>query len=114
MDFIKEIVTSWATSEFLDSLHAKASVFCDNCHGPVLPVFDATVNNDQCLGCHGPMEHLVKRTEPADFKDRNPHMSHLGEIACTVCHKAHSESAVYCLGCHQQFKMRIQGEGKAQ
>jgi hypothetical protein len=112
MDMMKEIFTSWAFSEYMDNLHAKTSVSCANCHGKELPAPDATVINSKCLECHGPMDQLAKKTEPADFKDRNPHKSHLGEIACTVCHKAHSESKVYCLGCHQQFKMTIQGAGK--
>lgn len=111
MDFLKEIFTSWATSTFTDNLHARAFVSCSNCHDQALPAFDASVENSKCLQCHGPMDKLAKHTEPVDFKDRNPHLSHLGEIGCTVCHKAHSESVVYCLGCHQQFKMKIQGSG---
>jgi hypothetical protein len=58
------------------------------------------------------MEELAKKTEPKDFPDRNPHKSHLGEIACTVCHRAHAESKVYCLGCHQKFEMKITGGEK--
>ncbi len=109
MDLMKEIFTSWASSNYMDNLHAKAWIACAKCHGKELPMPDATVENNQCLDCHGPMDQLAKKTEPKDFKDRNPHKSHLGEIACTVCHKAHSESKVYCLGCHQKFKMKIQG-----
>lgn len=110
MDVLKEIFASWADSGYLDSLHAKASVTCTNCHGTKLPQLDATVDNNGCLRCHGPMEELAKKTEPADFKERNPHQSHLGEIDCTVCHKAHAESKVYCLGCHKKFVMNIPGE----
>jgi len=95
----------------MDNLHAKAFISCANCHGKELPAPDTTVENGKCLECHGPMDQLVKKTEPAEFKDRNPHKSHLGEIACTVCHKAHSESKVYCLGCHQKFEMKIKGAG---
>jgi len=112
LDLTKEIFTSWASSDYMDNLHAKASLSCMNCHGKDLPAPDATVENKKCLECHGPMDQLAQKTEPADFKDRNPHKSHLGEIACTVCHKAHSASKVYCLDCHQKFKMTIQGTGK--
>ena len=55
------------------------------------------------------MAQLAAKTEPAEFKDRNPHASHLGEIDCTVCHKAHGPSKIYCLGCHQKFVMTIPG-----
>lgn len=109
MAVLKEIFQSWSNSGYLDNLHAKASISCTNCHGKKLPDLDATVDNQRCLECHGPMEQLAKITEPADFKDRNPHHSHLGEIDCTVCHKAHGESKVYCLGCHQKFAMTIPG-----
>jgi hypothetical protein len=112
MELMKEIFTGWAASVYMDNLHAKAGISCANCHGKELPTFDVTVENTRCLACHGPMEALVKKTEPPEFKDRNPHQSHLGDIACTVCHKAHSESKVYCLGCHQNFKMTIQGAGE--
>jgi len=57
--------------------------------------------------CHGPQDQLAARSRPQDFPKRNPHDSHLGEIACTVCHHAHAESKVYCLDCHRNFVMKI-------
>ncbi len=105
----KEIFASWAGSSYTDAIHAKAGVTCGGCHGAEFPVADATVENSRCLSCHGPAERLATTTEPKDFKDRNPHKSHLGDINCRVCHRAHSESKVYCLDCHQYFKMRIAG-----
>jgi hypothetical protein len=94
MELLKEIFVSWAGSGHPDSLHAEAGFSCSQCHGKGLPTFDDTVENARCLACHGPMEELAKKTEPKEFKDRNPHKSHLGDIACTVCHKAHMESTV--------------------
>jgi CDGSH-type Zn-finger protein len=110
MGLMKQIFTSWASSSYTDNLHAKVGIACAQCHGKRLPKADDTVENSRCLACHGPMDTLAQKTEPKDFKDRNPHKSHLGDIACTVCHKGHSESKIYCLGCHQNFKMKIQGE----
>jgi hypothetical protein len=112
MDLMKEIFISWASSGHTDTLHAKAGIVCTQCHGKELPKADDTVENSSCLNCHGPMEKLALKTEPKDFKDRNPHKSHLGDIACTVCHKGHAESKVYCLGCHKQFEMKIPGGEK--
>ena len=113
MTLMKEIFTSWAGSKYTDNLHAAAKVTCIHCHGKEFPKADVTVENATCLNCHGPMDNLAKKTEPKDFKDRNPHKSHLGEVACTICHKGHAESKVYCLGCHQKFNMKIQGGAAA-
>jgi hypothetical protein len=109
MALMKQIFTSWASSSYTDNLHAKVGIACTQCHGKKLPKADDTVENNSCLACHGPTDKLAQKTESKDFKDRNPHKSHLGDIACTVCHKGHAESKVYCLGCHQNFKMKIQG-----
>jgi hypothetical protein len=109
MGLMKEIFLSWASSQYMDNLHAKAGVDCVGCHGKDLARADDTVENPRCLECHGPMETLAKKAEPKDFSDRNPHKSHLGDINCTVCHHAHGESKVYCLDCHQKFVMRIPG-----
>jgi hypothetical protein len=112
MVLMKEIFSSWAGSNFTDNLHARAGIACTQCHGKELPKADDTVENSRCLSCHGPLDQLAKKTEPKDFKDRNPHKSHLGEIACTVCHKGHAASKVYCLECHKGFNMKIQGAAK--
>jgi len=106
---IKNIFMSWAHSKNIDATHGKVDILCSACHDKKLPVTGDTVENDRCLTCHGPLEALQKRSEPKDFPDRNPHKSHLGDIACTVCHHSHKASTVYCLGCHGNFKMKIPG-----
>jgi len=113
MALMKEIFSSWAGSNYTDNLHARAGITCTQCHGKDIPKADDTVENGRCLACHGPLDKLAQKTEPKDFKDRNPHKSHLGDIACTVCHKGHAESKVYCLSCHPNFKMKIMGASQA-
>ncbi len=112
MDLLREIYSTLAKDEYTAKLHANRGVACSSCHGKALPKPDDTVENARCLTCHGPLEKLASKTEPKDFKDRNPHKSHLGEIACTVCHKAHGPSKVYCLDCHTKFQMKIPGQAK--
>jgi hypothetical protein len=112
MDLVKQEFASWANSSFTDHLHAKAMIDCGGCHGKELPVLDATVENSRCLACHGPLEQLAARSTPKDFPKRNPHQSHLGDIACTVCHHAHAASKAYCLDCHNNFKLAIPGAGQ--
>ena len=109
---IKQKFTSWMTSSFIDHLHAKANVDCGGCHGKEAPVLDSTVENSRCLACHGPLEKLAAKSAPKEFTKRNPHQSHLGDVACTVCHHAHAASKSYCLDCHNNFKMTIPGTGQ--
>lgn len=109
MELLKQVFSTWAGSPYLASLHGKKDVTCSGCHGDALPAKGDTVENRRCFECHGSAEKLVERTAPRDFPDRNPHLSHLGEINCTVCHRAHEASAVYCLDCHKRFEMKIPG-----
>lgn len=112
MDAFKQAFATWASSGYTDKLHAMAGIVCAGCHGKDLPKTNDTIENSRCLSCHGPMEQLAKKSEPADFKDRNPHKSHLGDISCTVCHVAHEVSKVYCLDCHRNFNIKIPGADK--
>jgi hypothetical protein len=111
MALIKEKFASWANSGFTDHLHARAMIDCGGCHGRQLPVLDSTVENSRCLACHGPLEKLAAKTAPKEFPKRNPHQSHLGDIACTVCHHVHSAARLYCLDCHKNFNLPIPGGG---
>lgn len=112
MNTMKEVFASWSSSQYTDNRHAKGGIVCAGCHGKDLPRADETVENPRCLECHGSVEILAKKTEPKDFPDRNPHKSHLGEINCTVCHRAHSPSKNYCLECHKNFDMKNLGGEK--
>jgi len=107
MALLKQVSGSWATSTYMDAGHGKKNVTCMGCHGKALPAEGDSVENDRCLACHGPPEILQAKTAPKEFPDRNPHKSHLGDIGCTVCHKGHKESAVYCLQCHPNFQMKL-------
>lgn len=109
LENMKNIFSSWSQSKNLDAVHGKVDIMCSGCHDKSLATTGDTVENDRCLKCHGPLEALQKRSEPKDFPDRNPHKSHLGDIACTVCHHGHKPSTVYCLGCHGNFKMKMPG-----
>jgi hypothetical protein len=109
MLLLKKVFASWSGTQYLDSIHAKNDVMCSGCHGGAVPKENDTVDNGRCLSCHGPIEILAAKTAPKDFPDRNPHKSHLGDIACTVCHKSHEVSEVYCLSCHVKFNMKIPG-----
>jgi hypothetical protein len=107
MNLMKQLFGSAAESGYLDARHLSKDITCGGCHGKGLPQSGDTVENVRCLECHGPAEELAAKTAPQVFPDRNPHKSHLGEIACTVCHHSHTESKVYCLECHPKFEMHF-------
>lgn len=61
--------------------------------------------NQFCMNdtCHTyGWEGLAERT--ADM-ERNPHSSHLGELECSSCHKAHRASVNYCTQCHNDAEV---------
>jgi hypothetical protein len=109
---MKESLTSWAQSNHTDHQHTTAMIDCGGCHGKETPLVDTTVANSRCLSCHGPLEKLAAKTAPKDLPERNPHKSHLGDVACTVCHHAHTNSTNYCLTCHNNFKVTIPASGQ--
>jgi len=110
----KKDVRTAKTPQVAAGSHMQRGIACANCHGKSVPAADAEVENQRCLACHGPLEKLVKNSTPKDFPDRNPHKSHLGDIACTVCHHEHSPSKVYCLDCHARFDMKLPNKTKKQ
>ena len=112
MTMTKQVFVSWASSNYTDNLHARAGIMCSQCHGKDIAKADDTVDNSRCLTCHGPMDTLIMKSETNEFNNRTPPKSHLGTVACTLCHHAHGKSKVYCLSCHRSFKMKIQGTTK--
>ena len=111
---IQPYVESYSTSHYLDHVHAEANVSCKDCHHvtPLLaateaftyitgnaqdPMRETTLPKEACLQCHRSYESLAERTSGLE---PNPHDSHLGELDCSICHKAHRASEVYCTQCH--------------
>ncbi len=86
---------SWATSVYLDRRHGQQSVTCRACHGTYFP--ERRPATEQCYTCHGSYQLVASLTEDVE---PNPHASHLGEIRCTICHKSHEKSVLYCNQCH--------------
>jgi fumarate reductase flavoprotein subunit len=74
---------------------------CEDCHLENSEVVIPTT--DKCLSCHGSYLEIAKKTEKMEDIKRgisNPHKSHIGEVRCTLCHKIHSSSVLYCNTCH--------------
>ena len=111
-------VQSYLTSPNLDHVHDLAGVECKECHEyPVQAEIASGIKfitgnyevgddgelpkrkygNEMCLQCHISYENVQAKT--ADM-EKDPHNSHLGELACSTCHVSHGEQIDYCAQCH--------------
>ncbi|MHA1559768.1 MAG: cytochrome c3 family protein, partial [Alphaproteobacteria bacterium] len=92
---------------FLADRHAELGFSCAACHSDGLPAPGAQLPADLsaavCLDCHGTFAEVAGRTD-ATFP--NPHESHLGDLDCNSCHRAHAQPMDYCEQCHS-FGFRV-------
>ncbi len=95
-----------APADSLATAHGRAGVTCAQCHplvkGKARVDDNETAPNAACVKCHGDLASLGAKTKEAI----NAHASHLGQIACTVCHRGHEASRAYCMNCHS-FDLKI-------
>ncbi|MBP8858178.1 MAG: cytochrome c3 family protein, partial [Anaerolineaceae bacterium] len=108
-------VDSYLSGSYLDNFHYQANVGCKECHSDFTllqemhsvvsfvtgkyddPMREADFSKEGCLQCHISYTSLAEKTS---HLEPNPHSSHLGEIDCTLCHKSHRPSEIYCSQCH--------------
>jgi hypothetical protein len=90
-------------SKRLDDRHAQHDIPCDLCHGK--PAGEDAGSTGQCLKCHVSYERVAALTKSKGVSP-NPHDSHYGEIRCTLCHRVHKDSELYCNGCHS-FDLKV-------
>ncbi|MGE5789009.1 MAG: flavocytochrome c [Myxococcales bacterium] len=92
---------------YLAGHHVSNQVACSSCHSGGFTLDDnESVQNAACTNCHGSLTDLAARGSQAI----NAHDSHLGQINCTTCHRAHTASQPYCSNCHL-FNMSIPFQG---
>jgi hypothetical protein len=85
-----------AAAEYLADRHAARGIDCEDCHREGAPFRPA--KSAPCEGCHGDNDAVAKLTA----KSRpNPHFTHLGDVACLECHRAHQPSRLVCDDCHR-------------
>lgn len=90
--------TSFAVTDWRESLHARTGVLCASCHGTHEASFVPQPGPDRCALCHAAEvdEFLASRHGPAT----SPGMR------CVACHEVHATdrrlatSRTVCLGCH--------------
>lgn len=92
---------------FLADRHGTLGLTCTSCHTEGAPPPGTTIAGANatsiCLGCHGTYADVAGRTA-ALFP--NPHASHLGDLACSSCHRAHQTPVDHCSQCHS-FGFRV-------
>jgi nitrate/TMAO reductase-like tetraheme cytochrome c subunit len=105
---VKRAMHDSVHSPHLANMHLQKGLSCTTCHGnDLIPDANATPINAQCATCHGGMDKVAATFKGPSYL--NPHASHLGNIPCASCHMGHQESKPYCLNCHTNFDMPIQG-----
>lgn len=77
--------------------HQAKGVSCEQCHKSAAPV--AAAKSKACMQCHN-YPALAKASAEKKLA-LNPHDSHAGQLRCTLCHKEHQQSVVYCRQCHK-------------
>jgi len=85
----------------LRGAHSEAGLACVDCHGTDTP--DKKAPASACMTCHADHKGEVREYTNNGIKVKvNPHASHQGDLRCTLCHKIHSPSKLYCNqeGCH--------------
>jgi hypothetical protein len=91
--------------------HQKIGVSCAACHNTNKPTAAAPVST--CLKCHSKGKKAFTGPGEKDYTSdgvkmkANPHQAHVGEVACTECHKTHAPSVNYCNQCHKFSDMPI-------
>lgn len=88
--------------------HMQKGVTCEQCHNSSAPV--AAAKSKACMKCHNYPD--LAAASVAKKLALNPHDSHAGQLRCTLCHKEHEQSVLYCRQCHknaqdQRFDMAV-------
>ena len=100
--------TGFAAEKFLADRHAERGIKCEVCHDPSAPtkMKEDANRHEACVQCHGFYDAVVKRTQPKDPDEQNPHSQHDGNLPCSTCHKGHKPGVNYCGQCHMwSFKV---------
>jgi len=84
-------ISSAEQTKQLAEKHAEQGLTCTDCHGSFN---EPAAKVDSCLGCHDGYKGMAERTKTEGnglyLSNANPHGSHLGNVECTECHKAHT------------------------
>jgi fumarate reductase flavoprotein subunit len=101
ISWVMTLAPSQAAPPTINGKHGAIGLSCASCHGTDAPTTRAPAT--VCGQCHGGYDKLAQATASAN---PNPHQSHQGEVRCTLCHKVHQPSVLFCNECHQ-FDLKV-------
>jgi len=89
--------------------HLAAELKCRDCHGTDTP--DKRAPASRCKECHEGEIKIASKSLPLHGKvgrvvEVNAHASHQDDLRCTLCHRVHSPSVLYCNECHE-FDLKV-------
>lgn len=113
---IEPYYQSWKEGPLLAAKHSAENVNCTDCHQATVaekmhegfayvtgqyadPLKERIATREDCLKCH--QDDWQQTVAATQYDHGNPHDSHLGETDCSLCHKMHRTSEVYCAQCHE-------------
>ena len=110
---MESYVEGYNEGQLLSNKHREAGVACIDCHDNGIedkvmetvwyvtddfddPPLKRAFDNQMCVKCHK-VDEIIAKT---NYKDGNPHDSHLGDLVCSDCHYSHEKSQAACQKCH--------------
>jgi fumarate reductase flavoprotein subunit len=106
---IAVVFASEKKADGIDPVHNETGLNCADCHDTDKPEKRAAAS--KCIECHTSKADdapLAFKDETGTSYEVNPHSSHAGNMRCTLCHKIHAESSLYCNeGCHHKFLLTV-------
>ncbi len=99
------LVSICAADMTVNKAHLDNDISCADCHGTATPEKRASAKT--CIGCHSEIPGTVKTySDAGNTREVNIHNSHDGQLRCTLCHRIHEPSTLYCADCHH-FEVKV-------
>jgi fumarate reductase flavoprotein subunit len=85
--------------------HLENEIACVDCHGTENP--KKMAKTSACKSCHdsGP-DVIINDTVDGIEYNLPVHKAHTGPLRCSLCHKVHEASELYCNKCHR-FNIKV-------
>ncbi|MDR2400270.1 MAG: cytochrome c3 family protein [Deferribacteraceae bacterium] len=107
--FGSAIIYAQKKTNEINTPHLESGLGCKECHNVDVP--DKRAPQAPCIECHSDKSDsasLSLKDSKGNNYNVSIHASHSGQIRCTLCHKIHGESVLYCnQECHHTFVLSV-------